>query len=62
MARTVGLTAGIAAQLVLDNAGGMCDEGERGIIVPLVRSWYHPILTCLRGEGIALRETMVRSH
>ena len=57
MARTVGLTAGIAAQLVLDGAGGMAAEGGVGVIVPLAPAWYAPILEGLRGEGIALHET-----
>lgn len=54
MARTVGLTAGVATQLVLDGEGG----SERGVIVPLAPEWYTPMLAALKGEGIALHETM----
>ena len=53
MARTVGLTAGIAAQLILDGKGG----ADHGVIVPLAPAWYRPILEGLREEGIALHET-----
>lgn len=61
MARTVGLTAGIAAQLILDGAGGMGGPPGTGsgVVVPLARAWYAPILEGLRGEGIALHEESV---
>jgi hypothetical protein len=55
MARTVGLTAGIGAQLLLDGAG----SGELGVIVPLAPLWYKPVLAALKAEGIALHESVV---
>ena len=51
MARTVGYTAAIATQLILD--GGV---RVRGIITPMQREVYEPILDALAGEGISLEE------
>eukprot|EP00753_Platysulcus_tardus_P020629 PLAT8298.1.p1 GENE.PLAT8298.1~~PLAT8298.1.p1 ORF type:complete len:1034 (+),score=530.21 PLAT8298.1:39-3104(+) len=51
MSRTVGLTAGFAAQLILDGA-----VEERGVVVPLTKEWYDPILDQLEGEGVIFKE------
>jgi len=54
MARTVGLTAAICAQLVLDGPKNFgC-----GVQRPLTRTWYEPVLQCLEGEGIKMDERM----
>lgn len=52
MAKTVGLTAAIAAQLILD------DPGRFGVGVqrPLRSEWYTPVLELLAREGIRLEE------
>ena len=55
MARTVGYTAAIGAQLLLDGGGG---KGG-GVVVPLSPEWYVPILEGLKGEGIEMREKVV---
>lgn len=51
MARTVGLTAAIGCQLVLDGV-----VAERGVCVPTTAVWYDPMLEYLADEGIALKE------
>ncbi len=43
MAKTVGLTAGIAAKLIL-----VGDIQERGVLIPTLRQVYAPILAGLR--------------
>mmetsp|Transcript_49720 Transcript_49720/g.155598 ORF Transcript_49720/g.155598 Transcript_49720/m.155598 type:complete len:116 (+) Transcript_49720:2-349(+) len=52
MARTVGLTAAICAQLVLDGP----QRFGVGVQRPLRAAWYDPVLRLLEGEGIALEE------
>jgi saccharopine dehydrogenase-like NADP-dependent oxidoreductase len=51
MARTVGLTAAISAQLVLDGAIKM-----RGVRAPVHAEIYEPVLDALEGEGISMQE------
>jgi hypothetical protein len=53
MARTVGCTAAIGAQLILDGR-----IHSRGVLAPMTRDWYGPMLDALEQEGIALRETV----
>ena len=51
MAKTVGLPLGIAARLIL--------EGKikaRGVVVPVTREFYDPILAELKTQGIELTE------
>ena len=50
MSRTVGLTAAIGAQLLLDGA-----IAARGVIEPTSRELYAPMLDALEREGIAFR-------
>jgi saccharopine dehydrogenase-like NADP-dependent oxidoreductase len=52
MARTVGVTAAICAQLVLDNP----TRFGAGVQRPLRPEWYEPVLSQLANEGILLRE------
>jgi len=52
MARTVGLTAAICAQLVLDEASTF----GVGVQRPLQKEWYNPVLAKLEGEGIAMQD------
>jgi len=52
MARTVGLTAAICAQLVLDSP----QRFGAGVQWPLRAEWYAPVLRLLEAEGIALEE------
>lgn len=52
MARTVGLTAAICAQLVLDDAAAF----GAGVQRPLSKVWYEPVLRRLGAEGIRLEE------
>jgi hypothetical protein len=53
MARTVGLTAAICAQLVLDAPTGHFGAGVQR---PLRPEWYEPVLAQLGEEGIHLDE------
>jgi len=52
MARTVGLTAAICAQLVLDSP----QRFGAGVQRPLRAEWYEPVLRSLEAEGIAMEE------
>jgi saccharopine dehydrogenase-like NADP-dependent oxidoreductase len=54
MARTVGLCTAVAAQLMLDGAGG---ARTPGVATPVTRDWYAPILAGLEAEGLGLRES-----
>jgi alpha-aminoadipic semialdehyde synthase len=51
MARTVGYTAAIGAQLILDGT-----ITTPGLAEPVTREWYAPILTALEEEGIIMHE------
>jgi hypothetical protein len=51
MARTVGITSAIAAQMLLSGS-----VSTPGVVTPMSREWYEPILKSLAGEGIALVE------
>lgn len=57
MARTVGLTTAIGAQLILDGAVPNVSGHGHGVCVPVTRDWYAPILDALAEEGIAMTET-----
>ncbi|CAE8595750.1 unnamed protein product [Polarella glacialis] len=52
MAKTVGLTTGICAQLVLDDPARF----GAGVQRPLRPQWYEPVLPLLEAEGIRLSE------
>eukprot|EP00405_Crypthecodinium_cohnii_P014854 CAMPEP_0206444564 /NCGR_PEP_ID=MMETSP0324_2-20121206/14986_1 /ASSEMBLY_ACC=CAM_ASM_000836 /TAXON_ID=2866 /ORGANISM="Crypthecodinium cohnii, Strain Seligo" /LENGTH=1054 /DNA_ID=CAMNT_0053912609 /DNA_START=222 /DNA_END=3386 /DNA_ORIENTATION=+ len=52
MARTVGVTAAIAARLVLEDAS----KFQAGVQRPLSKEWYDPMLQLLEDEGIRLDE------
>jgi len=54
MSRTVGITAAICAQLVLDGPSAF----GVGIQRPLTKAWYDPVLSNLEAEGISLQEKM----
>jgi len=60
MARTVGVTAGIAAKLLLDatasSGGAYSGQFGYGVQRPLSREWYDPCLDLLSAEGIRLVE------
>jgi len=53
MSRTVGFTAAVGAQLILDGL-------VRGVGMqsPVTREWYAPMLEALEGEGIFMRDTV----
>lgn len=51
MAQTVGLPLGIAARLLLQGK-----VKERGVVIPLSREWYNPILDELNTYGISMTE------
>jgi saccharopine dehydrogenase-like NADP-dependent oxidoreductase len=53
MSRTVGLTAAICAQLVLDGP----DRFGVGVQRPLRPEWYNPVLQQLEVEGIQMEES-----
>jgi len=53
MAKTVGLTAAICAQLVLDSPK---ERFGVGVQRPLRPAWYEPVLPLLEAEGIRLSE------
>eukprot|EP00933_Yihiella_yeosuensis_P018350 TRINITY_DN15090_c0_g1_i4.p2 TRINITY_DN15090_c0_g1~~TRINITY_DN15090_c0_g1_i4.p2 ORF type:complete len:198 (+),score=41.24 TRINITY_DN15090_c0_g1_i4:555-1148(+) len=53
MARTVGVTTAIAAQLVLDSPK---DRFGVGVQRPLRPEWYNPILEHLEAEGIQMQD------
>mmetsp|Transcript_71797 Transcript_71797/g.126776 ORF Transcript_71797/g.126776 Transcript_71797/m.126776 type:complete len:1110 (-) Transcript_71797:14-3343(-) len=53
MAKTVGLTAAICAQLVLDSPK---ERFGAGVQRPLRPAWYEPVLPLLEAEGIRLSE------
>jgi len=53
MSRTVGITAAICAQLVLDAPTGF----GFGVQRPLEKKWYDPVLLKLEGEGIKMQES-----
>jgi len=50
MSRTVGLTAAIGAQLLLDGA-----VTARGVCEPTSSEWYLPMLDALEKEGVAFK-------
>jgi len=53
MSRTVGLTAAICAQLLLDGPAGRFGAGVQR---PLTPEWYGPVLKELAAEGIRMEE------
>ncbi|MGK7390013.1 MAG: saccharopine dehydrogenase C-terminal domain-containing protein [Candidatus Cyclobacteriaceae bacterium M2_1C_046] len=55
MAKTVGLPVGIAAKLILQNK-----INERGVVIPIKKDIYTPILNELKTLGIELNEKKVR--
>lgn len=57
MAKTVGVTAAICAQLILDSPSGHFGFGVQR---PLRQEWYQPVLRKLEAEGIYLREHVER--
>ncbi len=54
MAKTVGLPLGIGAKLVLEGK-----IKSHGVVVPVTREFYDPILTELKGLGIELQERLI---
>ena len=54
MARTVGVPCGIATQLILD--GKLC---EKGVLAPLKKEIYGPLLVELEREGIHCVEEII---
>ncbi|UYV78980.1 AASS [Cordylochernes scorpioides] len=51
MAKTVGYPAGIAARMVLDG-----EIQTRGMVRPMAREIYRPMLARIKQEGIAAQE------
>ncbi|HMQ01200.1 MAG TPA: saccharopine dehydrogenase C-terminal domain-containing protein, partial [Cyclobacteriaceae bacterium] len=51
MAQTVGLPLGIAAKLILENK-----IKARGLVIPVTREFYEPILNELSQLGIEVKE------
>ena len=68
MARTVGYTAAIGAQLILDGKNVRFASGSAasaspfslsrvvGVVQPMAPEWHGPMLEALEGEGIRFRE------
>ena len=54
MSKTVGVTAAIGAQLILDGRGG---GKTAGVAAPVTKDWWAPMLEALEEEGIAMAET-----
>lgn len=54
MAKTVGITAAIGAQLILDKV-----VLSRGVLIPTTREIYEPALDRLKAEGIGFKERIV---
>jgi saccharopine dehydrogenase (NADP+, L-glutamate forming) len=54
MSFTVGVTAAIGVQLILDGKGG---SAEPGVHTPVTDAWWQPMLAALAAEGIALTES-----
>lgn len=52
MSKTVGVTAAICAQLILDSP----ERFGAGVQRPLRRAWYEPVLPLLEADGIHLKE------
>lgn len=57
MSKSVGITAAICAQLILENKPGHFGFGVQR---PLRQEWYQPVLKRLEAEGIFLREHVER--
>lgn len=57
MARTVGITAAIGTQLIMDGS-----VRNVGVHAPLTKEWFNPMLKALEAEGISLKEktTVIR--
>ncbi|CAF0842961.1 unnamed protein product [Rotaria sordida] len=55
MAKTVGLPTAIAARMLVDN-----EISDRGIVVPVKRTIYQPILHELKREGISWTEKTIK--
>jgi alpha-aminoadipic semialdehyde synthase len=53
MSRTVGMTAAIGAQLILDGA-----VVARGVCEPTTAEFYGPMLDALEREGVAFKTTV----
>ena len=54
MSLTVGVTAAIGVQLILDGKGG---SAQPGVHTPVTEEWWKPMLAELASEGIALTES-----
>jgi len=54
MSLTVGVTAAIGVQLILDGKGG---SATPGVHTPVTADWWQPMLAELAAEGIALTES-----
>jgi saccharopine dehydrogenase-like NADP-dependent oxidoreductase len=52
MAKTVGIPAAIAVQLILNGV-----IKEKGVIAPMSKDIYEPMLSILEAEGILFKET-----
>ncbi|CAH1783508.1 unnamed protein product [Owenia fusiformis] len=57
MAKTVGFPTGIAAKMVLEG-----EIQQKGMVLPLTRDIYRPILKRLKQEGIVANESKVMSN
>jgi len=53
MSKTVGLTAAIGTQLILDGA-----VEKTGMVTPVTPEWYEPMLHVLHKEGVKFHETV----
>jgi len=54
MARTVGIPCGIAVQLILDGK-----ITQKGVLAPLSKNLYQPIIEALEAEGLGCKEEVV---
>ena len=56
MSRTVGLPAAIGVRMILED-----EIQDRGVLIPVKKSIYEPVLTELEGLGIGFIERVEKS-
>jgi len=56
MAKTVGLPLAMGAELILEGR-----ISEKGVVIPVTREWYQPVLKKLESRGIVFAETLTRA-
>lgn len=56
MAKTVGLPLAMGAELILEGR-----ITQKGVVIPVTREWYHPVLSKLESRGIVFAESLTRA-